>query len=1228
MSEAPIRDLPIRDLPIRDLFVSDVTRDIPPVVYFHEQDPARLQAEVSEYIITGGWPPEHPNHQRVPDGIHEQYVRLLTGIAAELDKPGGPELPTAWISGFYGSGKSSFAKLLGLALDGVALPDGRSMADAWLARDTSPRAQELRDAWKALRAKVDPLAVVFDVGGVARDNEQIHNAALRQVQARLGYCTSDPHVADFELGLERNGEWERFEAKAAEVLGQPWAAIKDQDLAEEPFSEVMHALHPERYTDPMAWFISRAGTHHRVESPEEAVKAIGDMLRFRRPAATLFLVVDEVSQYILSSKDRVDRLRAFATALGARLKGKVWLLALGQQQLDNQADDSFLVWAKDRFPPRLRVHLATTNIRDVIHKRLLQKTPEAEAHLRGLFETHRPDLKLFAYGCEAVTPDEFVDVYPMLPGQIDLLLRITTALRTRSSRAQGDDQAIRGLLQLLGELFREQQLADLPVGSLVTLDRIYEVQNTALDADVQDSMARVLARCADDLPHDAGGGLMLRAAKAVALLELIQETDPTDAELVARCLYDRVDRGNHLAAVTEALEELRRRNLLGYSEKTGYKLQSSAAEEWEKERREISVPREDIVALVQGGLKLLVERPDRPRLQGRPFPWAAVFSDGRQAHDVTLVDPRDEAAVRVDFRLLIDKDRIASTWIKRSAEAALRDRLVWVAGGAEHVEGLCRELQRSKRMVARYKPRRESLSPARKLLLTQEENREEDLGGRVRDALAAAWMAGSLYFRGRAIEPRQQGATFAPALHHAATTILGDLFPHFVVTQVQPSELTQLLAHEITGPSSKFLSADLGILQLDSGRYVADCSGVVPRRVLETIEETEGLGGTSLLAHFGGPPYGYTASVVKACVVGLLRAGKITAQPEGGAVITAVRDADTRELFDKDRTFKRASFYPAGEDDIGRPARVRICKFLEKHLTDGKVVERADHDIADVVAGRFPGQATRLRDVLTRLDRLPGPPKTPTELTALDGVLERCVASARQTKPTVQLVRRHLDALRDGMSCLRTYDAELTPTAIDAVRAAHQVLTIHLAQLTEVEVEATNLDLAGQRLSEQLGRPTPWRQIAALDDDIEQVRAAYAVERQRLLGWQEEQATAARSRVKLRDGFSTLTSDQSHQVLRPLTEAQTDTSAEAIAPSLAELKGPFLLRLQQAEERAHDTLDKILSAGPKPMIVRVKLASDLRNREVASEADVEALTKDIRERLLPLVRDGKRIRLV
>jgi hypothetical protein len=210
---------------LRDLFHSNITRDIPPVVYFHEQTPAKLAAEVDEYIITGGFPPDHPHHQRVPSGIHEQYVRLLNGISSELAKPGGLELePASWISGFYGSGKSSFAKLLGLALDGIKLPGDKSLADAWLARDTSPLARQLKDAYARLRAQVEPIAVVFDIGGIARDNEHIHTAVVRKLQERLGYC-NDPHVAEMELKLERDGHWDRFEQAAVAALGRSWAEV-------------------------------------------------------------------------------------------------------------------------------------------------------------------------------------------------------------------------------------------------------------------------------------------------------------------------------------------------------------------------------------------------------------------------------------------------------------------------------------------------------------------------------------------------------------------------------------------------------------------------------------------------------------------------------------------------------------------------------------------------------------------------------------------------------------------------------------------------------------------------------------------------------------------------------------------------------------------------------------------------------------------------------------------
>ena len=206
----------------------------------------------------------------------------------------------------------------------------------------------------------------------------------------------------------------------------------------------MSEVFPDLYRDPMSWFESRAGTHQRRDSPEEVVRAIRDMLRFRAKGSTLFLVIDEVSQYVLNNRDRTDRLRAFASALGSTLRGKAWLLALGQQKLDDAAGDTFLSWAKDRFPHQLQVHLAPTNIRDVVYQRILAKTDEGAALLGELFDRHRADLKLYAYGCEDTTADEFVDVYPLLPGQIELILRITSVLRTRSSRAQGDDQAIRG----------------------------------------------------------------------------------------------------------------------------------------------------------------------------------------------------------------------------------------------------------------------------------------------------------------------------------------------------------------------------------------------------------------------------------------------------------------------------------------------------------------------------------------------------------------------------------------------------------------------------------------------------------------------------------------------------------------------------------------------------------------------------------------------------------------
>jgi hypothetical protein len=434
----------------------------------------------------------------------------------------------------------------------------------------------------------------------------------------------------------------------------------------------------------------------------------------------------------------------------------------------------------------------------------------------------------------------------------------------------------------------------------------------------------------------------------------------------------------------------------------------------------------------------------------------------------------------------------------------------------------------------------------------------------------------------------------------------------------------QLVEAELSGPSTKFLAGELGILEVDSSRYVAACGGVVPQRVLEYVKSEGGVGGTALLAHFGRPPYGYVPNVIKACVAGLIRGAKLRVQPEGGGEISAIRDAGVRDLFEKDKDFRRANFFPAGEDEVGPQARARICKFFEDDLK--YPLEREYDAIADAVSQLFPSQAQRLRGVISRLDRLPGRREIPAEFSKLSDALESCVRSCRQTRPTVLNVKKHLDTLRDGIRLLNLFDAELTDEAIQAVREAADVRDFQVVQLRASGALDGEAEAAASRIESQLALDRPWREVGSLEADLAAVKEAYVAERERLLRNQEELVEQARSRVKGRDGFSTLTADQSHKVLRPLTEAETTTTTDAVSPPLEALKDPFLTRLKKAEDDANERLDAILSEGKKPLIVKVDLG--LRNREVSTEPEVERLVSDVRERLLEQVRAGQRVRII
>src|SRR5271165_6159441 len=85
---------------IGDLLTRDLSRKIEEIIQVDQADEQSVHDEITEYVAT--------------DGIRDQYRQLLNAIA---EAPADPnESVGVWVSGFFGSGKSSFAKNLGYAL--------------------------------------------------------------------------------------------------------------------------------------------------------------------------------------------------------------------------------------------------------------------------------------------------------------------------------------------------------------------------------------------------------------------------------------------------------------------------------------------------------------------------------------------------------------------------------------------------------------------------------------------------------------------------------------------------------------------------------------------------------------------------------------------------------------------------------------------------------------------------------------------------------------------------------------------------------------------------------------------------------------------------------------------------------------------------------------------------------------------------------------------------------
>jgi len=220
---------------IGDILSRDLTKQIEEVIQVNQTDEHSVYSEITEYVAT--------------DRIKEHYRELLGAMAEAPSTP--TESVGIWVSGFFGSGKSSFAKNLGYVLSNPELL-GERASELFKKQVKDKRASEFLDL---INVKIPTEVVMFDVSKgseVRRAEEKIAEIVYRALLSHLDYAT-DYDVAELEIELEGQGKLDEFVALSQEVNNRDWQMARKGAMKLNHASAILHRMNPSVFPAADSW---------------------------------------------------------------------------------------------------------------------------------------------------------------------------------------------------------------------------------------------------------------------------------------------------------------------------------------------------------------------------------------------------------------------------------------------------------------------------------------------------------------------------------------------------------------------------------------------------------------------------------------------------------------------------------------------------------------------------------------------------------------------------------------------------------------------------------------------------------------------------------------------------------------------------------------------------------------------------------------------------------------
>jgi len=1203
---------------IKDLFARNIEENIVPVIYFHQLEPETAEKEVSEYVFTT----RKVTQANQLGGIHEQMVALLKQISISIEE--GHKLPASWISGFFGSGKSSFAKLLGLALDQLQLPNGTTMDKALIARDDTPNFKELSDAFEKLSTQINSMAVIFDIGTAAKNDENIPHTIYRHVLQKLNYSKHDG-VAHYEIALQDEGCYEEFLTRYQEQYKKPWSEVHNSGLAPQKFRSIYKSIFPEQ--DDLLE-ISTFDIHSL--SIQEMVSSICKVMERRASDKTIFIVVDEVSQYIDKDKNKMLSLQSFVSEIGGRVKSgrsPLWLLVTGQEKLEEESKESVLFKLKDRFPAELRVHLDRTNVKEVVSRRLLKKK-SGSALESFVTDAHIDNLKLHGYECTGITKEQLIEQYPLLPGHIALFMDITQNIRIRSARTQSDAGGVRSVLNNIWDLFNREPVAlkNRALGKLMTIDMLYDIIGSSIDSDVQLTMHKAFEKLEAD-------SWDIKVIKSISLLEMDAEKTPVQLPLLSSLLYPELGSPAVEKDIKSALENLKNDNWIHFDEKYGWRVQNNAAQDWNRQKSEISIAASRITEILIELQKDILGTVNQPTLGGARFPLESLWGMEQK-----ILGKNDATKVTINFHWESNssKRKDLEQWINLSR---LHKRSFhWLSGDPSALESTVRDYERSKRIISLYKSQGQ-LQPLQQQLMFQEQAESERLLEKVKKGLRQVWTQGMFFFDGDSADISQEGASFEKALKSNIEKKMEQLFNKFSQGHIHitESDYKQLLEKDTSGLGRVFFDGNdsLGIAQNDAGRIVFKCEGQVPKEIFQYLEERTYLTGEQLINHFGADPFGYSERVIKASVIGLLREERLCVMDAKKSDITSIQDPGAKSLFEQHREFISAEFEVNKSSALTGRDRTTLRRFFEQSFGLSNVESESD-SLADLVFKHFPEWKDKAFNLKSKLESLSI--DIPTELKEFNTALTGCLEN-RQVQKTLERFKQNLDVIEKGVARVKELEESLNENTEKELRHLKSILEVQVKQLQEVN-EATDVIESVNTLEDQMQSHSPWRGYADVKPMADEITRHYQQVRAKYKERQNEELATQLDQIRLRPDFVGLDRDKQQEVLQKVRSAFIDVDELALQPALLLIK-QTPDRIKDASAQAHRLLDELINepseepvdsadpenpepTPPRPRVHIVKLG--LRNKVISDKSELERVLSNLKEKCLKELDEGINVR--